>query len=266
MNGAMDYPPAFRREYGWGTHGMIAVSRLLSGLLNRMIPGKRQAKTLLVANRRTAASLQQICSQPRIKYLVENGVDLHRWPHRHSHSIRVVPRFLFVGRLIRVKAVHILIDAFSELGEQANLVIVGDGPEAGALQRRAERVDKGSNQILFRGFLNPDEVGSEMAKARALILPSLRECGGAVLLEAMASGIPVIAINWGGPKDYIEKEWGYLLEPTDRASLVQELMARMRYLANNPSVALEMGKAARRAAETRFLGPKRLPRSKTTIC
>ena len=52
-----------------------------------------------------------------------------------------------------------------------------------------------------------------------MALPSMHECGGAVVLEAMASGVPVIAVNWGGPADYVTQETGIL----DSASYTRPL-------------------------------------------
>ena len=52
-----------------------------------------------------------------------------------------------------------------------------------------------------------------------MVLPSMRECGGAVVLEAMASGVPVIAAKWGGPADYISEGTGILIPPDRQSNL-----------------------------------------------
>jgi glycosyltransferase involved in cell wall biosynthesis len=78
-----------------------------------------------------------------------------------------------------------------------------------------------------------------------LVLPSLMECGGAVVLEAMAMGLPVIATAWGGPVDYIDDTCGILVEPGSRQAFVDNFAHALEQLARSPQARVEMGRAAR---------------------
>jgi glycosyltransferase involved in cell wall biosynthesis len=78
-----------------------------------------------------------------------------------------------------------------------------------------------------------------------MVLPSMRECGGAVVLEAMASGVPVIATKWGGPTDYITADTGILIPPATPEIFVGELANAILSIATDPEVRVKMGKAGR---------------------
>jgi glycosyltransferase involved in cell wall biosynthesis len=77
------------------------------------------------------------------------------------------------------------------------------------------------------------------------VLPSIYECGGAVVLEAMAMTKPVIAINWGGPADYLNASCGVLVEPASYDSLVAGFSHAMRMLMDSADQAKTMGEAGR---------------------
>jgi glycosyltransferase involved in cell wall biosynthesis len=85
-----------------------------------------------------------------------------------------------------------------------------------------------------------------MAEADVLVLPSLIECGGAVVLEAMAVGLPVIATAWGGPADYLDATCGVLIPPASHGAYVTGLIQAMRRLAHGRDLRRAMGAAGRR--------------------
>jgi glycogen(starch) synthase len=80
--------------------------------------------------------------------------------------------------------------------------------------------------------------------ADCLVLPSLLECGGAVVLEAMSLGKPVIATAWGGPLDYLDASCGILVPANSRDGLVEGIAAAMVRLANSPATRRSMGTRA----------------------
>lgn len=251
LNGGMEYPPAFERSHARGTLGAVKLARGVSGALNAAFPGKLSAERILVANERTRDALPKRVDRERVDILAENGVDLDLWSPPPAPAPEV-PTFVFVGRLVWWKAVELLIDAFARLETPARLVIVGDGDERTALEARAKTARRSDHAIDFLGFLPQAEIAGVLAKSTALVLPSLRECGGAVVLEAFACRIPAIATDWGGPQDYITAETGILVPPTDEYRFVKGLTEAMARLAADPRGAHVMGEAARRRVEEDF--------------
>ena len=275
MNGGMDYPPAFRYLESRFVNLTVGMGRLFANLFNALIPGKRKATTLLVANPRTRQALPKGI-RGKVVELVENGVDLSIWkPKLQSQSLttseatktqdleqesRQRTRFVFVGRLVDWKAVDLLLLAFKRVVEQVpvELEIIGDGSERTALEAQAQKLSltksQGQNSkdephereaVCFAGWLSQVDCAQRLRSADVLVLPSLLECGGAVVLEAMAMGIPIIATNWGGPADYLDESCGILVEPASRDSFIDDLATAILKFAESPELRQKMGRAGR---------------------
>ena len=88
--------------------------------------------------------------------------------------------------------------------------------------------------------------------ADALVLSSLLECGGAVVLEAMAMAVPVIATNWGGPADYLDASCGILVEPISREGFIHKFSAALIKLATSADLRQQMGLNGQRRIKTEF--------------
>lgn len=260
MNGGMTYPPAFRQAEGRLVRGISAIGRSVSGLLNRCIPGKRRAALLLVANERTRRALPPALPV-RTETLVENGVDLALWqPVEASQRDDAAMRLLFMGRLVDWKAVDLLLEAFARASLRAPLTleVYGDGPEGARLRQLA--ADRGvlaertgqAGQVHFAGWQTQQACAQRLRAVDVLVLPSLWECGGAVVLEAMACARPVIATAWGGPLDYLDDRCGILVPPDGREALVQGLADAMVELARDPARRRALGAAGRHRVETLF--------------
>ena len=150
-----------------------------------------------------------------------------------------------MGRLVDWKAVDITMQALSlarAAGAKVTLQVLGDGPELEALQARAAEPDL-AGCVTFAGFLTQAECASRLAASDALILNSIWECGGAVVLEAMAMELPVIASDWGGPADYLDETCGILISPVPREGFADRLAEAMRALSADPEKCARMGAA-----------------------
>ncbi|MDP1699413.1 MAG: glycosyltransferase family 4 protein [Aestuariivirga sp.] len=252
MNGGMDYPPGYRKS-GSIEEVAIAILRSTANLMNRMIPGKSKAACLLVANDRTRAALPDSVKSAPVSTLVENGVDLRLFEGADSRATpeTTEANIIYVGRLVDFKRVDLLIDACLSLRgrEDVKLHIVGDGPLRAQLEARATLL---GDKVVFHGRLPQADVATQMARSTALVLPSMRECGGAVVLEAMASGCPVIAAAWGGPLDYLTDECGTLVAPSTPQQFVVELAGAISRLVRSPELAKKHATAARKRVELHF--------------
>jgi len=264
MNGGMTYPPAWVRSRRDWVARIEGLGRLSARFLNAVFPGKARAAMLLVANERTRQALPRGLSVP-VLTLVENGVDLDLWqPAVPAGAMPADPaattRFVFMGRLVDWKAVDLLVEAFARIATrtQACLTIVGDGPLRAALQSQAsalgllDAAPDVAGKIHFAGWLSQADCAPLLKAHDVLVLPSVWECGGAVVLEAMACAKPVIATAWGGPLDYLDEHCGILVPPTSPAALVSGLADAMAALAADPALRARLGAAGRRRIEAHF--------------
>jgi glycosyltransferase involved in cell wall biosynthesis len=164
-------------------------------------------------------------------------------------------RLLFAGRLVERKGVDRLLEAMAILEPGvAELEIVGDGPERGALEATAARHGIG-DRVRFRGFVPADELAAAFLHADAAVLPARRdrkgdvEGLGVVLIEGLACGRPVIGTRSGGIVDVVrDGETGVLVPPDDAPALA----GAIRRLASEPERAREMGRRGREDVAVRF--------------
>jgi glycosyltransferase involved in cell wall biosynthesis len=253
MNGGITYPPGFANFQNRWVRSFIGAGRTASHLLNRLAPGKLRAKTLLVANPRTAAALPNGV-HGEIQTLVENAVDLTLWrPGDRALHTGEPTKFIFSGRLVDWKGVQYLIDAFAAISQKlpATLDILGNGPMRSQLEKKVADANLNTT-VKFHGWLPQPDCAALLNSADIFVLPSLYECGGAVVLEAMATGLPVIATNWGGPADYLDPSCGLLVEPESPSALVTNLTNAMLKLATDSSLARQMGATGRSKVERDF--------------
>jgi glycosyltransferase involved in cell wall biosynthesis len=249
MNGGMDYPPSYDLAGGF-ERAIISVLRWTSDFWNRILPGKRRAALILVANKRTRAALPSNIKDKKVQEFVENGVDLDRFRADPSETRHENVSIIYVGRLVDWKRVDLLLDACGKLIGKVNfqVQIVGDGPLRGALERQVRQMSL-TGHIQFHGWLPQAQAAELLRNSDLMALTSMRECGGAVVLEAMASGVPVVATKWGGPADYITEETGILLPPRTPEEFVGELANAIFWMAKNPGARAQMGRAGRRRAQ-----------------
>ncbi len=141
----------------------------------------------------------------------------------------------FVGRLLPFKGVAMLLQAVARVHPEipVSLNIVGDGPIRADLEKITSDLGLTAN-VTFAGGLSLAGVATEMRKAHVFCLPSVRESGGAVLLEAEASGLPVVAVNYGGPAELVDDEVGRAVSADGPESLIQDLVETFRDIARNP--------------------------------
>lgn len=165
--------------------------------------------------------------------VVPCGVDTALW--RPDGAAAVTGQVLYVGRLTRHKNVDMLITAFAETARSVGdctLKIVGRGIERNELERLAlETCPKG--RVVFADSLSEDELRAEYAKSSVFVLPSEQEGFGMVLLEAMAAGAPVVAL------DSPDSAAGSLIRNGENGMLVRtgpEMASAMRSLLEDPAL------------------------------
>jgi len=188
--------------------------------------------------------------------MLENGVDLsvfRAMPWPSPPKVENLLRVVFVGRLVPFKGVSMLLDAVKTISGSipVELVIIGEGPERAQLEAHAAALEL-SPPVRFQGHRTLSDVSAAIRAAHIFCLPSVRESGGAVLLEAMASGRPVVAVRYGGPAELVTDDVGRAIAPVGREYVIQELSKTLRDVAERPEVWRLKGLAGRKRSEQEF--------------
>jgi glycosyltransferase involved in cell wall biosynthesis len=149
-------------------------------------------------------------------------------------------KLIYVGRVSREKSLDLLTEAFRELvdnGENVGLVIIGDGP-----YRQEMATALAAYPALFTGYLHGEELQCSYASADLFVFPSATDTFGNVVLEAQASGLPVIVSNAGGPRELmVEGETGTVFQ----AGSKDDLIAAITRLTKSRPLLAELGEKAR---------------------
>ncbi len=158
--------------------------------------------------------------------IVPNVVDTNIFHYDvQSKKDMAVKRILLVALLSPVKGVPYLFQALLILKKKRNnffLDIIGDGPNRKEYESLALTLGI-DDKVCFHGIKSKQEIAKFMNKSHFFVLPSLSETFGVVLIEALASGLPVIATNEGGPNEIITKEVGILVPPKDVHRLAEAI-------------------------------------------
>jgi glycosyltransferase involved in cell wall biosynthesis len=178
------------------------------------------------------------------------GVDLERFsPKKRSAAWRKKltggetskTLALFVSRLSREKRVDLLLPIARDI-PGIRLAIVGDGPD----RKRLERIFKGTPTV-FTGYLHGENLARAYASGDLFVFTGAEETYGNVVVEAMASGLPVIAPNSGGVVDLVENGKTGLRYPSEDP---RRLFGAVRRLVEQPKLIEKMGKAGYKKAQT----------------
>jgi len=173
------------------------------------------------------------------------------WQFWRSSGLDADVTFLYAGRVSKEKNLALLADAFRDVvqaGMRAGLVIVGDGP----FRQEMEESLRGL-PVLFTGFLHGEDLAKAYASSDIFVFPSATDTFGNVVLEAQASGLPVIVSDKGGPQELMEPdETGLVIRANDRSGLKNAMMT----FVHDRRLGWAMGEQARRFIETRAPQPE----------
>ena len=212
LNGGLPWPAGFpglrRREGEW-------ISHLREGY--RLVPGyrstRRRASAIMVGSLNALNDLPRHWHDKAV-YVPENGIELSRFPRpvpRSPQSYANRPlRAVFLGRLVPYKGADILIDAAAPLLAEGHMTldIIGFGPEREALEATVAQRGLAAH-VRFLGKVSHHDVAALVGAADVFTFPSVREFGGAVVLEAMAAGVVPVVVDYGGPGELITPACGF---------------------------------------------------------
>ena len=237
VNGGVPFPKGFK-EVAWQEFYYFNFLRLIGRFI---IPGYRetykQSNYILAGSTYTLDLIKNLfdIDDNHIELFFENGIlssflkqDVNANPERNE-----VVRLLFVGRLVPYKGADMLVEAMSGLEQSVrkkiNLTIVGDGAERKNLEQKVLHSNL-KEKVYFSGWVSQEEILYYYRNSDIFCFPSIREFGGAVVLEAMASGLPCIVVDNGGIGEYVTEETGFKINPISRNYVIQELKKYIQFL------------------------------------
>jgi glycosyltransferase involved in cell wall biosynthesis len=199
-----------------------------TGLFPEVRRAMEEAEAIMPVSAALARSMEAVLGTlPKTAQITGNVV-----PPFFTQPVKRAPRtapfkLLTVGSLLPIKNQSALLDALSSVDGPV-LRIVGDGPLRPSLEEQTDRLGL-RERVTFTGQLDESGVRDELLQADALIFPSAFETFGVVLIEAMACGLPVIAMASGGPQEVITSTTGRLVQPGDEAGLISALRSIMHH-------------------------------------
>jgi len=251
-NGGLSSPTTFpeimKAESKW-----LYPIRNIGKVFDWLIGSTRNAAMILTATKATLAAIP-VRYQTKCRFLLENGVNLDLFaaaPYPPAPSDSNPLQIVFVGRLLPFKGVGMLLEAIGALKFPVLLKIVGEGPEHIYLEHAIVELGL-AEKVRFLGNLPLNGVSKVMQQAHVFCLPSVRESGGAVLLEAMAVARPVIAVDFGGPAEIVDDTVGVKLPATGKADVINGLVNALNDVRENPQHWQALGEEGRRRVESQF--------------
>ena len=186
---------------------------------------------------------------------IRKGVDCDHFKRRADlHGAKAKPMMLTVAGLIRRKGIDYILRALGLLVDSHNFdfVVVGCGPEMNNLQALCDELGLRS-RTCFEGYVPRDQIAQFFSACDIFVLGSIWEASGNVLLEALASGCPVVCTASGGPPEYIvDGETGFVVPPRDPGAMAD----RIRVLLDDSELREKLGREARADTKQRFAHPR----------
>jgi glycosyltransferase involved in cell wall biosynthesis len=233
LNGGVPWPKGFdaarRQEREWLSY-IRGIYQLLPGIRAT----RRNASALLIGSHdtwdQTPAKYHHKCI-----YVPENAIDPTRFRTLRTRAAARPLKVVFVGRLVPYKGADMLLEAAAPLirSGDVQVTIIGDGPQMPELRSLVAREILTEN-VRFTGWVKHGEIQTILANMDVLGFPSIREFGGAVVLEAMAVGVVPIIVNYGGPAELVTLDTGFAVAMGTRSQIVQRFRAILTQLVSSP--------------------------------
>ncbi len=243
LNGGVPWPAAFKSEQR-REREFLASLRGAYKLLPARRATLKAASAILTGSLHTASEIPAAFKN-KVIHLPENAIDPARFTKTAAHNAPRL-RVAFVGRMVPYKGPDMLIKAALPLLESGKIELdmIGDGPMLAALKAEfSHQISK--DHLRFHGWLAHEQVQDVLARATLMALPSVREFGGGVVLEAMALGVAPIVVDYAGPGELVRDGLGFKVALSDRAGIIADFRAELTRLTNKPELLRTTGAKGR---------------------
>ena len=214
----------------WGRGSDIYLPWLFRSQISKLVLRNTDAAVALTNDMKR--EVQKICHKE--VSVIPNGIDLSGFKNLSREDARTKLQIkqdekivLFVGTLRPVKGLKYLIQAMGIITKQdagVKLLLIGDGEEREYLENLAKQLDL-KEEVIFAGKVPNEEVPQYTAASDLFVLPSLSEGFPVTVLEAMASGLPIVTTNVKGlPEIVKEGENGFLVEPRNPEQIAEKVL------------------------------------------
>lgn len=250
LNGGVAWPREFsdvRRQEGEWLSALRDLHLLMPGARST----RRDAAAILVGSRATWEHLAAY--HEKCVYLPENGIDPSRFPERERPMTAPPLRVAFIGRLVPYKGADMLVEAAIPLVRSGALTldILGDGPQTSSLQRQIAESGL-PDGIHLHGWVPHERLAATLANSHVFAFPSVREFGGAVVIEAMAMGLVPVVVDYAGPAELVTAGTGFRIPLGPRGRIVERFRETLAGLAADTARLEPLRYAARHRALTLF--------------
>lgn len=216
----------------------------------------RRASLLLGTTEETARQLRRLGAakvivHPQFAMNQEEMRFFAGFPLRQERPFRLIS----IARLLHWKGTHLAIRAFAEFINkcpEGEYWIINTGPEMDRLKKLASELGVADKVVFWGKLPTLKDVYEKLAASDVLVHPALHEAFGAVCLEAMAAGRPVICLDIGGPALQVTNETGFRATSRSPALAIGELASAMKQLYDDPDLRLRMGQACRERVRRDF--------------
>ncbi len=253
--GGSDRTPAgFEKEYSFWDRSWERVRQIGQWLLRRdpfFVMGQKRARAILVCTRRALEAIPERWRRKAQLFPV-NGVTSNELagaaPVGGSQNGFDV---LSAGKLIHWKGFGLAVKSFGAFAAKhanAHLAIAGNGAEFPRLKALVGRLGL-DGKVVFENWLQRERLLARMRSCDVFLYGSLRDGGGAVVLEAMAAGKPVVCLDLAGPGMHVTEDCGIKIIPQSREQVVRDMATALERLCTDRELRLRMGRAGRERAE-----------------
>jgi len=160
-------------------------------------------------------------------------------------------QFVYLGRLVFYKNVEVILQAFKTVAKEfsdAKLIIAGDGPHKDSLEKLVKKLNI-ENNIIFAGYVTPQQKAKLLAESNALLFPSLIEGFGLVMLESFQQQRPVLVSDIPPMSDIVENnKTGLVIDPHDEKKWANTII----WLIKNPEESDTMGKNGNKILKEKY--------------